>query len=141
MAEYLSAFVGGCLIGLASVLMLLFNGKILGVSGIVGGLFQKRSPEQIWRYAFVTGLFAGGGILSLVLPSAFSFPLPRSLFALVAAGLMVGYGTRLGNGCTSGHGICGISRLSPRSFMATLTFMGFGAAVVFAINHLLGGRI
>lgn len=137
MAEYLSAFVGGCLIGLASVLMLLFNGKILGVSGIVGGLFQKRSPEQIWRYAFVTGLFAGGGILSLVLPSAFSFPLPRSLFALVAAGLMVGYGTRLGNGCTSGHGICGLARFSKRSLAAVAVFMGMAFLTV--LIRRLGG--
>lgn len=141
MTEYLSAFVGGSLIGLASVLMLLFNGRILGVSGIVGGIFQKRSKEQVWRYSFLVGLFAGGGILKLILPTAFSFSLSRSLYALAVAGLMVGYGTRLGNGCTSGHGICGVSRLSPRSFMATLTFMGFGAAVVFVINHLLGGRI
>jgi len=141
MTEYLSAFVGGSLIGLASVLMLLFNGKILGVSGIVGGIFQKRSKEHIWRYSFLVGLFAGGGILKVLLPTAFSFSLSRSLYALAVAGLMVGYGTRLGNGCTSGHGICGVSRMSPRSFMATLTFMGFGAAMVFVINHLLGGRI
>lgn len=141
MTEYLTAFVGGSLIGLASVLMLLFNGKILGVSGIVGGIFQKQSKEQSWRYSFLVGLFLGGGILKLILPSAFSFSLSRSLYALAVAGLMVGYGTRLGNGCTSGHGICGVSRMSARSFMATLTFMGFGAAVVFVINHLLGGRI
>jgi len=141
MTEYLWAFVGGTLIGLASVLMLLFNGKILGVSGIVGGIFQKASKENTWRYLFLTGLLAGGGILRLILPSAFTFSLTRSVYALIAAGVLVGYGTRLGNGCTSGHGICGISRLSPRSTMATLTFMGFGAAVVFVINQLLGGRI
>lgn len=141
MREYLSAFVGGSLIGLASVLMLLFNGKILGVSGIVGRIFQKRSKEQNGCFAFLIGLFAGGGILKAILPSAFSFSLSRSLYALALAGLMVGYGTRLGNGCTSGHGICGVSRLSPRSLVATLTFMGVGAAVVYIINHFLGGRV
>lgn len=139
--EYLLAFAGGCLIGLASVLMLLFNGKILGVSGIVGGIFQKQSKEWTWRYSFLLGLFGGGALLLLIRPTAFSFSLNRSLFALVAAGMMVGYGTRLGSGCTSGHGICGISRLSPRSFMATLTFIGIGAVTVFFINHFFGGKI
>ena len=141
MREYLPALAGGGLIGLASVLMLLFNGKILGVSGIIGGIFQSPSKAHLWRYCFLTGLLAGGLFLSLVLPAAFVFSLPRSLYALMAAGFLVGYGTRLGNGCTSGHGVCGISRMSPRSFMATATFMAFGAAMVFVINHLLGGRI
>ena len=141
MREYLSALLGGSLIGLASVLMLLFNGKILGVSGIVGRVFQKHPKEHLWRYFFLTGLFAGGGILKLVLPSAFMFSLPRSVYALFVAGLLVGYGSRLGNGCTSGHGICGMSRLSPRSFMATLTFIAFGAAVVFFINRIFEGHI
>ncbi len=141
MTENISALVGGSLIGLASLLMLLFNGKILGVSGIAGGLFQKHSKETLWRSFFLIGLLAGGGVLTLILPSAFSFSLDRSVGALVLAGLLVGYGTRLGNGCTSGHGICGVSRLSPRSLMATLTFMALGAIVVFFINHVLGGRI
>ncbi len=141
MTEYSLALLGGSLVGLASVLMLLFNGKILGVSGIVGGVFQNQAKERAWRYSFLFGLFAGGVILRLLLPSAFTFSLSRSPYALIAAGLLVGYGTRLGNGCTSGHGICGVSRLSPRSLAATLTFMGTGALVVLVINHLLGGRI
>ncbi len=141
MGEFLLAFVGGCLIGLASVLFLLFNGKILGVSGILGGLFQRRPNDTVWRYCFVAGMVSGGVILRFTQPSAFSFSLSRSVLAIVTAGLLVGYGTRLGNGCTSGHGICGVSRFSPRSILATFTFMGFGAAVVFVINHWLGGRV
>jgi uncharacterized protein len=141
MTESFSALLGGGLIGLASVLMLLCNGKILGVSGIVGGIFQRDASGKLWRLFFLVGLLAGGGILRVALPSAFSFSLARSIFPLAIAGIMVGYGTRLGSGCTSGHGICGVSRLSLRSVMATLTFMAFGAGVVFVINHVLGGRL
>jgi uncharacterized protein len=141
MTETLSAFLGGCLIGLASVLMLLFNGTILGVSGIVGGIFRKRSNERVWRSFFVVGVLSGGVMLRFFYPTAFDFSLPRSDLALVSAGLLVGYGTRLGNGCTSGHGVCGMSRFSVRSLMATVTFMASGAAVVFVIHHCLGGTL
>lgn len=141
MGEYFSAFLGGCLIGLASVLFLLFNGKILGVSGILGGVLKNQANDTLWRYLFVAGMVSGGVILNQFVPSAFAFTLPRSLGAIAFAGLLVGYGTRLGNGCTSGHGVCGVSRFSPRSIMATLTFIALGGAVVFVINHFLGGRL
>ncbi len=138
---YLAAFVGGTLIGLAAVLMLLFNGKILGISGIAGGLLQKSHESKAWRYFFFLGLFGGGVLMFVAQPEKFAITLSRSPVALVIAGLLVGYGTRLGNGCTSGHGVCGVSRLSPRSLMATLTFIAFGAVTVFVINYFFGGRI
>lgn len=141
MNPYLAALIGGTLIGLAAVLMLHFNGRILGVSGIVGGVLQKNAGNSGWRYAFLLGLLVGGSLILSTIPQAFDISIIRTPAALVVAGLLVGYGTRLGNGCTSGHGICGVSRLSPRSLMATITFMVFGAATVFVINHILGGRI
>lgn len=139
--NYFPQIIGGALIGLASVWMLLFYGKILGISGIVGGLFKSRSTDQAWRFYFLLGLLIGGVILRFTVPSVFSFSLSRSPYALIAAGLLVGYGTRLGNGCTSGHGVCGVSRLSPRSLMATLTFMGTGALTVFFIQHFFKGQL
>ncbi len=140
MTGYLNALFGGALIGLSAAGMLLFNGKILGVSGILGEVLQKRT-EKTWRYLFLMGLLTGGAVVLTLQPEAFSNSLSRSPEALIVAGLLVGFGTRLGNGCTSGHGICGISRLSPRSLIATLTFMGCGGAVVYIINHILGGRV
>ncbi len=141
MHHILAPLAGGALIGFASVLMLLFNGKILGISGIVGGIFQKDSSRDAWRTFFLFGLLIGGLLSLSLLPGAFNNSLSRSNASLIVAGLLVGYGTRLGGGCTSGHGICGISRLSPRSLLATLLFMSFGALTVFLINHVLGGRI
>lgn len=139
--EFTFAFVGGVLLGFASLMMLYFNGKILGISGIVGGLLQKSRENRLWRLSFLLGLFAGGICLRLFYPESFRFTLERTPVAIVIAGILVGFGTRLGSGCTSGHGICGISRLSPRSLMATLTFMGFGAVTVYVINHLLGAAL
>ena len=141
MTSYLTSLLGGMLIGLASVLMLGFNGRILGISGIAGGILQKSREKKQWRYLFLAGLLTGGAMVFVVNPSAFEMSISRSPVALVLAGVLVGFGTRLGNGCTSGHGVCGVSRLAPRSLMATLTFMAFGAATVFVINHFLGGRV
>jgi uncharacterized protein len=141
MESFQSALLGGALIGLASVLMLLFNGRILGISGIVGGILMPSREGKQWRIAFLAGLLLGGLVVSALVSNPFAMGLSRSWASLVAAGLLVGFGTRLGNGCTSGHGICGVSRLSPRSILATLTFMGAGALVVFVINHLLGGTV
>lgn len=141
MSDFTAPLLGGMIIGLASLLMLLFNGRILGVSGIVGGALAKPARHHAWRYLFLLGLLAGGAVVSLSRPEAFTITVSRSPVALVVAGLLVGYGTSLGSGCTSGHGVCGVSRLSPRSLMATLTFMAFGAATVFVINHVLGGRL
>ncbi|NBV50043.1 YeeE/YedE family protein [bacterium] len=124
------AFLGGLLIGLSALLMLVFNGRILGVSGILGGVLNSNSRSELWRYFFFAGMLLGGVVLRFTLPNAFENTLERSDFSLVIAGVLVGWGTRLGSGCTSGHGICGVSRLSPRSLLATVTFMLFGFATV-----------
>jgi len=126
---------GGILIGLAAGAFLLVNGRIAGISGIVGGAFSSSAREASWRYAFVGGLLAGGFLLWLVMPSAFPQPTTssnQSLGVLIVAGLLVGIGTRLGSGCTSGHGVCGIARFSPRSLSATLMFIATGALAVIA---------
>lgn len=135
MGSYGLAFLGGCLIGLAALGLLFFNGRILGISGIVGGL-GDRAP---WRFGLLLGLLSGGLLLRWLAPAVFLTTLSRSPGVLLIAGLLVGYGTQLGNGCTSGHGICGIGRLSPRSLLATLVFMGTGALTVFLIQKWAGG--
>lgn len=131
-----SSLAGGVLIGLSAALFVLFNGRILGVSGILGGLLRPAQNDIVWRLAFVAGLVAA--------PLAFS--LGRSLpvvqidagtGTLVAAGLLVGLGTRYGSGCTSGHGVCGLARLSPRSLVATVAFMLAGFTTVFVVRHLI----
>ena len=135
----IASLIGGILIGLSASVMLLMEGKIAGISGIFAGILKPVKGELLWKWCFVAGLLAGGYLLKIFLPSAFQFGIVRSHVVLLAAGLLVGFGTRLGNGCTSGHGVCGISRLSPRSMVATAAFISSGAAVVYAINHLLGG--
>ena len=122
------------------MMMLLLNGRIAGISGIAGGLFKSRD-QRTDRILFLLGLLSGGVILLSVYPTAFSMELDRSLPALVAAGLLVGVGTRIGSGCTSGHGVCGLSRLSPRSVAATLSFMAAGFAVASGITFCLGGAV
>jgi uncharacterized membrane protein YedE/YeeE len=129
---------GGALIGLAAASLLAFRGKIAGISGIVGGLLDPTLRDTSWRLLFLAGL-AVGGISALALwPGAFAQTLDRSVTAVAVAGLLVGVGTRLGNGCTSGHGVCGTSRLSPRSIAATATFLAAGAVTVLVMN-LFGG--
>lgn len=133
------ALAGGVLIGLAAAIFALFNGRIAGIAGIVGGLVApgpSRSTDLPWRLAFVAGL-----VLSPLVYALFATA-PAGVFAadtgtLVVAGLIVGIGTRYGSGCTSGHGVCGLSRLSPRSLVATACFMGAGFATVFVVRHLL----
>jgi uncharacterized protein len=134
-----AALFGGILIGLASSALLLFEGRIAGISGIFAGALIPRKDETDWRVAFVGGLVAGGLMLRIVLPAAFDFGITRPYGVLMLAGLLVGFGTRLGNGCTSGHGVCGISRLSPRSIVATTVFIASGALTVYLFNHVLGG--
>jgi len=126
---------GGIVLGIASAMFILLNGRILGISGIVGGLFRPRSGDVAWRIAFVLGLLAAPWVyVAVAAPVA---PRIDAGWAMVIlAGLMVGIGTRYGAGCTSGHGVCGLSRMSPRSLVATLSFMGAGFATVFAIRHL-----
>lgn len=136
-----TALIGGALIGLAVALLLLTNGRLLGVSGILFGLLMPSHGEVRWRIAFCSGLLAGGGLLALFYSEAFGFATDRSLGAIALAGLLVGFGTRLGNGCTSGHGVCGVSRFSGRSIIATLTFISTGMVTVFAIKTCLGGGI
>lgn len=133
----LSALAGGALIGLASALLLSLNGRIAGISGIVGGLFARTAGETGWRLAFILGLLAAPVLWALftALPP---IRIEAGYPVLIAAGLLVGVGTRYGAGCTSGHGVCGLSRLSPRSLVATLAFMGGGFATVYVVRHLLG---
>lgn len=141
MEPYSKALLGGALIGFASLLMLYGNGKILGVSGILGGLFRRTGDSRAWRALFLAGLLVGGVLVHYGVPGAFDVSVARSPWTLVAAGLLVGYGARLANGCTSGHGICGVGRFSPRSIVATAVFIASGTAVVFVINHVLGGQL
>ena len=132
-----SALAGGALIGLAASLLLLANGRIAGISGILSGLLVRVPGDVAWRALFVAGLL-GAGLLAQQLSPELLGVSPRSLGAIAVAGLLVGVGTRLGNGCTSGHGVCGLSRLSPRSFAATVTFIATGVLAV-AMTRLLGG--
>ncbi len=138
-ADLVAPLAGGALIGLGAGLLFLLNGRIAGVSGIVGGLFSPKPGEVGWRAAFVGGLLLAGVALPPLLPHAFDNPTNRSYPALIAAGLLVGIGTRLGNGCTSGHGVCGVARLSRRSMAATLTFMAAGGLAATAFGYLMGG--
>ena len=126
MSSILWALAGGGLLGLAVSWLLLANGRIAGISGIVGGLLATWNDESAWRISFLLGLFAGGVALMMVMPEAIVPPAGRSLAVVAVAGALVGYGTRLGSGCTSGHGVCGLTRLSPRSLVATVTFMATG---------------
>lgn len=141
MSDYMAALLGGMFIGLSATLLMLFNGRVLGVSGIVGGIFHRFSREDVWRYTFLLGLFTGGAALYLINPHFFQVSISRSNGALILAGLLVGIGTQLGGGCTSGHGVCGISRLSRRSILATVIFMGVGALFVSVIAHFWGGSL
>ena len=131
-----SALAGGVIIGIAAAMFVLLNGRIAGISGIVGGLLKPARGDVGWRVAFVLGL--AGAPLVYALFAALPRPqIDAGYLALVAAGLLVGLGTRYGAGCTSGHGVCGVSRLSPRSLVATAVFMGAGFATVFMLRHLL----
>ena len=126
MSSILWALAGGGLLGLAVSWLLLANGRIAGISGIVGGLLASWNDESAWRMSFLLGLLAGGVVLMAAVPEAIVPPAGRSPAVVAVAGALVGYGTRLGSGCTSGHGVCGLTRLSPRSLVATLTFMATG---------------
>ena len=131
----LSAIIGGAIIGLAASWLLLSKGRIAGISGILGGLLNTPNEQFSWRFNFLLGLFVGGGLLMAYYPQAIVAPEGRPLAYLSAAGLLVGFGTRLGSGCTSGHGVCGLSRLSQRSLVATITFMitGFTTATLLGV--------
>ncbi len=132
-----AALAGGLVIGLAAALFVLLNGRIAGISGVLGGLLAPARGDIAWRLAFVLGLLAAPLVFSLFA----NLPRPQieaGDMALVLGGLLVGLGTRYGGGCTSGHGVCGIARLSPRSLVATGVFMAGGFATVFVVRHLVG---
>lgn len=141
MAEFsiLSAIAGGAMIGAAAALFLLVNGRIAGISGILGGTFSAGREEFGWRLAFLAGLVLGPFMVSLIAGTDISVTPQASVPVLVIAGLCVGFGTRLGGGCTSGHGVCGLSRGSKRSFTATAIFFVTAMATVFLVRHVIGG--
>ena len=136
--SWVHAIEGGALIGLASGLLLLVHGKTAGISGVLGGALAVPRGDLLWRSLFVAGLVAGGALLAFRAPALVAPSMPRGPWAMAAAGLLVGYGTRLGNGCTSGHGVCGIGRLAPRSLLATATFIATGMATSLLIGRLFG---
>lgn len=135
----ISATVGGALIGLAASWMLLFNGRIAGISGVFGGLLRPVAGDMGWRAAFVLGLLLGGIALAVVAPDTIAITESRGLVATAIAGGLVGFGVRMGNGCTSGHGICGLTRMSRRSLVAVLTFMATGFLTASAVQIFAGG--
>ncbi len=130
---------GGLLLGVAAALFILLNGRVLGISGILGGLLPPKSGDTFWRIAFLLGMATAPVVYALLAP-ADMIQIPRidaGVTTIVVAGLLVGLGTRYGSGCTSGHGVCGLSRLSPRSLVATLSFMAAGFIVVALVRHVL----
>ena len=131
-----ASLAGGVLIGIAAAMLVLLNGRIAGISGIVGGLLRPQQGETAWRVAFVAGLLGAPALFALVAPLP-EARIESATAVLIVAGLLVGLGTSYGSGCTSGHGVCGLSRLSPRSLVATGAFMAAGIATVFIARHLL----
>ena len=134
-----SAAIGGALIGLSAVLLMFSSGRIAGISGIFSGLLNLRSEDKGWRIAFLAGLILAPVVAGLVGHGMPTPSLPSSWAVIIVAGLLVGFGTRLGGGCTSGHGICGIARLSPRSVAATVVFMVTAILTVAIARHVVGG--
>jgi uncharacterized membrane protein YedE/YeeE len=135
---WITATAGGVLIGLSATLLLWLNGRIAGVSGVLDGALSHRSGDTAWRIAFLAGLAIAGGAYVALVPGA---PTPRTDFprvGLIVSGLLVGFGTRMGNGCTSGHGVCGLGRLSVRSLAAVATFMATAMATTFLVRHVGG---
>ena len=133
-----SALAGGLLIGASASLLLILNGRIAGISGIVAGLFQRDLREVAWRAAFVVGVVLAPLIYGVLFGRLTTVTFDASTGVIVVAGLLVGFGTRLGSGCTSGHGVCGLSRASPRSLVATAVFMVTAIVTVFVTRHLIG---
>ena len=132
--EVLMPLTGGVLIGISASMLLLFSGRIAGVSGIFGGMLFQQGKERAWRLSFIAGLIAGGVLLYIINAEFFENSSGRGLLAVTIAGLLVGIGTRVGGGCTSGHGVCGIGRLSLRSIVATVTFVLAGMAIVVLVQ-------
>lgn len=139
MHPFLLSLLGGILIGLSASLLLLFNGRVAGISGIAGGLLSPSNGDVGWRVAFLGGLMLGGVLLVAFLPRAMGAPVISGVGLPVLAGLLVGVGTRLGGGCTSGHGVCGVARGAKRSLVATCVFVFAAMVTVFVTRHLMGG--
>jgi uncharacterized membrane protein YedE/YeeE len=134
-----ASLIGGLLLGLASAVFILINGRILGISGILGGLLPPKVGDISWRVAFLLGMLAAPTVFMTLAPAGFASE-PRidaGFWTVIVAGLLVGIGTRYASGCTSGHGVCGLSRLSPRSLVATLSFMGAGFFIVYIVRHIV----
>ncbi len=134
----ISALLGGALIGLSVSLLLLLNGRMAGISGIMNGLFSAPKKEEVWRGLFLLGLVLGAVIFQLITDDSLQLRQGYPILLIVLGGFLVGVGTRMGSGCTSGHGICGIANFSIRSITATITFMLSGMVTVFVLKHLLG---
>lgn len=134
----MNAILGGALIGLAVTIMLLFNGRVVGISGIIGNTLKATKGDTLWRVMFILGLLVGGILLRFTLPQSFIQEGHTTTIDYIIAGLLVGFGTLLGNGCTSGHGVCGISRFSIRSILSTITFISFGVIGVLLFKILRG---
>ena len=138
-SDFISALIGGVLIGLAASGMMWANGRVMGVSGILGGLLTPQAKDVLWRILFLAGIVIGSFFIPRLGFSIMEIPFDRGLASALVGGLLVGVGTTVGNGCTSGHGVCGISRLSPRSFAATAVFMILGIVTVGIFKMFLGG--
>ena len=133
------ATIGGALIGLAAVLLMALNGRIAGISGILHGAILGGPGDRLWRVLFLAGVLAGPLLYTAFSANTPPFEMTENLWLIIAGGILVGFGTRLGSGCTSGHGVCGLSRLSGRSLVAVLLFMSSGMATVTILRHVIGG--
>ena len=137
MNQFVMAIIGGVMIGLSASFLLLSIGRVSGISGITGSLLKPSTSDWGWRLSFVSGLLGGGLLLSVIKPEFFVVSSERSIPMMIVAGLLVGLGTQMGSGCTSGHGVCGLSRLSQRSLVATLTFIGAGMLISTLVTGVL----
>jgi uncharacterized membrane protein YedE/YeeE len=135
----IQSLIGGALIGASASILLLTHGKVAGISGLYGGALRGATSDRAMRVWFLIGLAAAGLFARLAFPSVFATTLSASIPVALIAGILVGFGTQLGNGCTSGHGVCGLSRMSKRSFVATVAFMAAGVLTVFIVRHVVGG--
>lgn len=131
--------IGGVLIGLAAIALLFFNGRIAGLSGILGGVLRPQEGDTLWRAVFIAGLLTGALLILWLHPASMAVHVDVSDPAVILGGLLVGLGTRIGNGCTSGHGVCGIGRLAPRSIAASAIFFAFAVVTTYIVRHVLGG--
>ena len=141
MADFtpIEGLVGGALIGLSAAYLLVMNGRVAGISGIFGGLLASFGEQSLWRIAFVVGLIAGAALTAALAPGlAPKITMSTNVLVLIGGGLLVGIGTRVGNGCTSGHGVCGISRFSTRGIVATLVYLVAGGITMYVARHILG---